>query len=142
MHKREITYTDYNGEEVTDTFYFNLTKSELVELEVNYEAGLESTIKKIIETKDNKALIEQFKRIILLAYGVKSDDGKRFIKNDATREEFSQTAAYDSLFMELATNDSSAATFVTSILPRDMTPVSDKPVLPPPGPIATPSELE
>jgi len=119
MLKREITYEDFDGEKVTGTFYFNLTKSEIIELEVAYSGGLQETLQLIIKTDNKKRLIEEFKRIILLAYGVKSEDGKRFIKNDELREEFSQTAAYDELFIELATNEESAAVFIKGIIPKD-----------------------
>jgi hypothetical protein len=130
MLKREIKYEDFDGNEQTDIFYFNISKPEMVELEVEYPEGLKGFIEKIIETKDNKELINQFKRIILLAYGKKSDDGKRFIKNDELREEFSQTAAYQALFIELATVDNAAADFITGILPKDFTtkPDEDKPL--------------
>jgi hypothetical protein len=141
MLKREITYEDYNGETVTETFYFNLAKSEIIELEVGYKGGLEETIKRIIAAEDNQKLIAEFKKLVLLAYGVKSEDGKRFIKSDALREEFSQTAAYDALFMELATDDGAAATFVTGIIPKDLAAaIPDQPQpmqtveLPPPPP--------
>jgi|SRR4051812_22273373 len=119
MLKREITYEDFDGEKVTGTFYFNLTKSEIIELEVAYSGGLQETLQLIIKTDNKKRLIEEFKRIILLAYGVKSEDGKRFIKNDELREEFSQTAAYDELFIELATSEESAAVFIKGIIPKD-----------------------
>jgi hypothetical protein len=118
MFKRDITYEDFDGEKITESFYFNLNRSELIELEVGYKDGLAEAMQRIIQAKDNKTLIAEFKRIILMSYGVKSDDGKRFIKNDTLREEFSQTAAYDSLFMELATNENSAADFVNGIIPK------------------------
>jgi hypothetical protein len=119
MLKRDITYEDFDGEKVTETFYFNLSKSEIIELEVGYKEGLQEVLQRIIKTEDRKRLVEEFKKIILLSYGVKSDDGKRFVKNEGLREEFSQTAAYDSLFIELATNDESAATFIKGIIPKD-----------------------
>lgn len=120
MLKRDITYEDFNGNTVTETFYFNMTKTEVIELEVSYEGGLEGILKKIIETEDRKGLIEEFKKIVLLSYGMKSPDGKRFIKNDELREEFSQSAAFDVLFIELATDDDAAAIFVKGILPGDL----------------------
>ncbi len=120
MLKRDITYKDFNDKEVTDTFYFNLTKSEIVELEVGYKGGLYETIQRIIDTNDRGGLVTEFKRIVLLAYGQKSEDGKRFIKSEQLREEFSQTAAYDGLFIELATNDEAAANFIKGVLPADM----------------------
>jgi hypothetical protein len=133
MLKRAITYEDFNGETVTEEFYFNITKSELVELEVGHgEGGIEAFIKRIVKAQDNKELIAEFKRIILLSYGVKSADGRRFMKSDELRTEFEQTAAFDALFIELATSDDAAAKFIQGILPRDMTPDQDKPILPPP----------
>ena len=120
MLKRDITYEDFNGETITETFYFNLSKPELVEMEVEVEGGFGKTLQSIIEAKDYKALVKEFKNIILLAYGVKSDDGKRFIKSDQLREEFTQTNAYNELFMQLASDDKAAATFLTAVLPKDM----------------------
>ena len=120
MLKRNITYEDFNGEKVTDTFYFNLTRTEILDVELGYEGGMEEFIKKVVAAEDIKTLIAEFKKLILLSYGERTEDGKRFIKSDKIREEFSQTAAFDSLFMELATNDGSAADFVIGIIPRDM----------------------
>ena len=120
MLKRDITYEDYNGETVTETFYFNLTSTEIIDLQLGYEGGLEAALKKIIETEDVKGIITEFKKIILAAYGIKSEDGKRFMKNDTIREEFSQTAAYDALFMDLSTNENAAADFIKGVVPSSM----------------------
>jgi len=120
MLKREIKYRDFDDNEVTDTFYFNITKSEVVELEVGHKGGMEEWIKKVTKTEDHQALIAEFKRIILLSYGQKSEDGKRFIKTAEMREEFSQTAAFDALFIELATDETAAANFIKGILPADV----------------------
>jgi hypothetical protein len=117
---RPIKYTDFDGVEHTETFHFNLTRAEVVELEVGKKGGLDEFIRDIVKTQDNAALVAEFKRIILLSYGQRSEDGKRFIKSDALREEFSQTAAFDELFIELATSDTAAATFIQGILPKDM----------------------
>ena len=134
MLKRNISYEDFDGEKVTETFYFNLTRSEIVELNVEHKGGLEDAIQRMVKSQDLKSLIAEVKKIVLWSYGVKSDDGKRFIKNDTLREEFSQTAAYDSLFMELATNDDAAATFIKGVIPKDfakeMEKVPDKPMPP------------
>ena len=120
MLKKEITFEDFNGEKTTETLYFNLTKSEMIEMEADYQEGLDATIKRIIKTNDRQGLIREFKKIILKSYGEKSEDGKRFMKSDAIRDAFTQTAAYDAMFMELATNDISAANFMKGILPKDM----------------------
>lgn len=120
MLKRTINYEDFNGENVSEVVYFNLTKSELIELEVSYNNGFSDSLQSIIEAKDQKSLISEFKKIVLLSYGIKSEDGKRFIKSDKLREEFEQTAAYNSLFMELAINDGAAAAFINGIMPKDL----------------------
>lgn len=137
MLKREITYEDFNGNEVTETFYFNISKPELVEMEVEYPEGFSTLIKRIIEEKNHKELINHFKAIVLHAYGQKSEDGKRFIKSDILREEFSQTAAYNVLFMDLATNDDAAASFLKGVLPSDMVAEIDKSAPKPPTPITS-----
>ncbi len=120
MLKRPITYEDFDGVEVTDIFYFNVSKPELIELDAKYERGFAKTLESIVESNDKDALIQKFKEIILLSYGEKSEDGKRFIKNDQVREEFTQTAAYIALYMELAMNDGAAVEFLKGILPKDM----------------------
>lgn len=143
MLKREISYEDFDGNRMTDIFYFNLSKTEIVELEVGYEGGLEAAIRRIMAAQDNKALLAEFKRIILASYGIRSEDGKRFIKTEDLRTEFSQTAAFDALFMELATDDDAAATFIKGILPADLSLEVEKaqtmvvvPLDPPPPPPA------
>lgn len=120
MLKRNITYVNYEGEKVTEVFYFNLSSTELMELQVSHEGGLGGFLQRIIESNNNKKVVEEFKQIILLAYGVRSEDGKRFIKNDQVREEFTQTAAFDALFMELATSDTAAADFINGVVPQEM----------------------
>ncbi len=121
MLKRAINYEDFEGNDATEIFYFNLSEPELIELEVEFENGLKAMLESIIEAKDYKSLVKRFKEIVLLAYGEKSADGKRFIKSDQLREEFSQTAAYISLFMELATDDNAAVIFLKGVLPKKLT---------------------
>ena len=119
MLKKTITYTDYNGNERTEDFYFNLTKAEAMEMEMGTSGGLTETIKKIVAAQDSPSIIKIFKDFILKAYGEKSLDGKRFIKSKEISEAFSQTEAYSQLFMELATNADAAAEFVNGIVPQD-----------------------
>jgi hypothetical protein len=120
MLKRDITYEDFNGDTVTDTVYFNLSKPELMELQVEHKEGFAGMIQQIVKAEDTKALIKEFKSLILMSYGVKSPDGKRFTKSDELREDFSHTGAFQALFMELATDDKVAMQFVQGVLPRDM----------------------
>lgn len=117
MIKKNITYTDYNGVEYNEDFYFNLTNAEILEMEMSTSGGLVETINKIVAAKDQPAIIKLFKDLILKAYGEKSPDGKRFVKSNEISTAFSQTEAYSNLFMELATNAEAAANFVNGIIP-------------------------
>ena len=120
MLKKRIKYTDYDGVEREEDFYFNLTKAEITELELSTEGGLQNAIEKIIDAKDTPQIIQFFKKIILMSYGEKSPDGRRFIKSEKITEEFTQTEAYSELFMELATDEKAAAAFVNGIIPKDL----------------------
>ena len=124
MLSKKIKYVDYNGVERDETFLFNLSKAELMEMELGTTGGLTEIIKKIIETKDQPSIIKIFKDLILKAYGEKSADGKRFIKMDENGQplsrKFAETEAYSVLFMELATDDAKAAEFVNGIIPPDV----------------------
>ena len=118
MLKKTITYTDYNGSERTEDFYFNLSKAEIMEMELSTTGGLAEMIQKIVSAQDSPAIVKIFKELLLKAYGEKSPDGKRFIKSDKISEAFSQTEAYSQLFMELATDAEAAANFVNGIVPN------------------------
>ena len=118
MLKKTITYTDYNGVERTEDFYFNLTKAELMEMEIGTTGGMADMIKRIIDAKDAPAIIKIFKELVLKAYGEKSADGKRFVKSEEISNGFAQTEAYSQLFMELATDADAAAAFVNGIIPH------------------------
>lgn len=117
MLKKTITYVDYDGNERTEDFYFNLNKAELVELNLSEPGGLPALIQKIVSEKDSKQIIETFKKIILKSYGEKSLDGKRFIKSEELSTAFTQTEAYVNLYMELAFNDASATEFINGVVP-------------------------
>lgn len=119
MLKKTITYTDYNGNDRTEDHYFNLSKAEIMEMELSTTGGLAEMIKRIVAAQDQPAIIKIFKDLILKAYGEKSADGKRFIKSDELAIAFSQTEAYSQLFMELATDADAAAKFVNGIIPAD-----------------------
>lgn len=118
MLKKTVTYTDYNGSERTEDFYFNLTKAEIMEMELTTVGGLSAMIEKIVAAKDGPTIIKTFKDLVLKAYGEKSADGRRFIKSPEIAEAFAQTEAYSQIFMELATDDEAAAKFVNGIIPE------------------------
>ena len=122
MLKKTITYTDYNGAERKEDFYFNLTKAEIMEMEVSISGGLTEMINRIVAAQDAPAIVKIFKELILKAYGEKSADGRRFMKVDENGVplsiNFSQTEAYSQLFMELATDADAASAFVNGIVPN------------------------
>lgn len=120
MLKRDITYEDFNGNTTTETFYFNISKPELVELEVEVDGGMTEWIQNIIKSENHREIVAHFKKIVLLAYGKKSPDGKHFIKDDEDKKLFSYSAAYQTLFMELATDAEAAADFLIGAFPKDM----------------------
>lgn len=120
MLKHTLTYEDFDGEEVTEELYFNLSKPELLEMEVEHDEGMYEWINRIVKIKDRKTLIAEWKKLILMAYGEKSADGRSFVKTDELREAFSHTAAFQKFFMDLSTDDEVAATFIKGILPKDL----------------------
>ena len=118
MLKRTMKYEDYNGNQITEDFYFNLTEAELAEMQLSVDGGMAALMETVVNTNDIPTLIKVFKKILLASYGKKSPDGKRFIKNDAIREEFEQCPVYSDLFMELAGDPTKAAKFINAIVPQ------------------------
>ena len=109
---------DFNNEEREEDFYFNLNEAELAEMQLTTDGGMDEKIQKIIDAKDTKEIIALFKDLLLKSYGVKSADGKRFVKNQEIRDAFEFSAAYPVLFMQLATDAEAASAFVNGILPK------------------------
>lgn len=130
MLKKTITYTDYNGLERTEDFYFNISEAELAEMELSTTGGYGEMLKLIVATHDVPALAKIFKELVLKAYGVKSADGKRFEKSEELSTAFSQTEAYVKLYMEMARDANKAADFVNAIIPSHMSKKPDAAVLP------------
>lgn len=120
MIAKTIKYTDFNGVEREEKFFFNLSEAELTEMELSTKGGLQEMINKIIESQDNPSIVKLFKDLILKSYGEKTLDGKRFRKIDEKGNllsiAFSETEAYSKLFMELATDAEKAAEFVNGVI--------------------------
>lgn len=121
MLKKVITYTDYDGLERTEEFRFNLTKAELMDMELTTVGTFSQLLQKIIDEKDLSRLAKLFKEVLLKSYGVKSDDGKRFIKSEELSTAFSQTEAYNVLYMDLLGDTEYAVKFINEIMPKDLT---------------------
>lgn len=119
MLKKTISYTDYDGNERTEDFYFNLSKAEIIEMELGTAGGMKKMLERIVAAQDGKRIMETFREIILKAYGEKTPDGKRFTKSRELSEAFSQTEAYTNLFVELVTNSEAASQFINAIVPQE-----------------------
>ena len=120
MIKKTITYTDYNGVERTENFYFGLNKAEIMDMELSVTGGFRQLLQMIIDKQDIPKLIDAFKMLIKKSYGEKSPDGRRFIKSDELTQAFIQTEAYSELYMELLGDAERAAAFVNGIMPSDV----------------------
>lgn len=118
MLKLTKTFTDYDGNVRTEDFYFNLSKAELMKMEMGETGGLEKLLRKIIAEQDNVKIMEYFDDIISRSYGVKSPDGREFVKSPELTKKFKETEAYSDLFMELCTDAKKAADFVNQVLPN------------------------
>ena len=117
MLKKEILFENLDGETVSETFYFRMSKPDLIKMNVGDEGGMASMIEKVTETQGHQALLELFDKFIRLSVGRR--EGQQFIKNDDIADEFMNTPAYDSLFMELAVNEGAVADFLKGILPSE-----------------------
>ena len=132
MLKKTFKFVDYNGNPRTEDHYFNLTQAEVTELELSVDGGLTAMIKRVVEAQNGGQIIKTMKDLILKSYGVKSPDGRQFIKNQEVRDAFVQTEAYSQLFMELATDAKAASDFFAGVIPAkaDVEPNSETPALP------------
>lgn len=120
MLKKTYTYKDYNDIERTETFYFHFTEAEILDMEMSAEGGFAERVQRIIDAKDQAALMKLIKKFVIDAYGVKSDDGRRFIKNEEVKTAFLECPAFSDIFMDMVTNDELAAEFVNGVIPDTM----------------------
>lgn len=117
MLRKTVTYNDYKGEERTETYHFNLNRAEVLDMQMTTIGGYTEKLQALIDAKNTAELYRLFKDLVLRSYGIVSEDGKRFIKSDKLREEFEQTEAYVTIYMELATNTDKAIEFINGITP-------------------------
>ena len=129
MYKKTMETVDFGGTKRTEDYYFNLTKAELMEMQLTTEGGYKEMIEKILKAQDTKAMVEVFKSAICKAYGVLSPDGRKFVKNQAILDDFMATQAYSDLYMELLQDADAAAEFFNNVIPQ----VEEKPTEPQPA---------
>lgn len=117
MYKITKKYEDFNGKEIERDFYFNLTKADILKMELSEEGGMDKRLQRLVKTQDMKEAIKVFEGLLLMSYGVKTDDG-RFVKNDEVRQEFVSSAAYSEIYWDLATNPEEAQKFIEGVVPK------------------------
>lgn len=121
MYKKTITFDDYNGEKITEDFYFNLNKAEVIKwLTTSGSYTLDKVLERLSKERNGKKIMEIFEDLIKMSYGEKSLDGRKFEKNEEIWNNFYQTEAYSVLFTELVTDAQKAADFVNKIIPKDL----------------------
>lgn len=118
MIKKTIKYVDFKGNEREEDFYFNLSRPELMEMELTTKGGMSDYLQRIVKAQSKEELIKWFRIIILKSYGEKSEDGRRFIKSEELSTAFSQTGAFEKLYMELVSDDKKASEFINAIIPE------------------------
>lgn len=126
MLKKTITFKDLDGNDVTEDFYFNLTKAEIAELQLSHKGGYAEHLKRVISTDDGGLIISTFKDLVMRSVGRRSEDGRRFIKNKEIADEFLQSEAYSEMFLKLVTDANEGAAFVRAIMPADIVAEVDK----------------
>lgn len=117
MYVKKIKYTDYDGNEREEKFYFNLNKAELIKLQHSVNGGYQSYLKRLTETQNEAEIMDIYTKFVDLTYGVKSIDGKRFIKNKEVLDEFVQSEAYSEFFTELMSSQKAQLEFIKGIMP-------------------------
>lgn len=118
MLKKEITYEDFDGVQRTETHYFNITRTELIDLQTSYVGGLDEYLSKIVAEKDTVKIMEMFSKIVDVAYGIKSPDGRLFMKTEEATKEFKSTLAYDQFMWEIMSDEIKASEFINGIVPK------------------------
>lgn len=119
MIKQTYTYTDYNGNERTEDYYFDLREDELVKLELGIDGGMSEKIHRIIAARNIPEIIKVFDEVIMASYGEKSPDGREFVKDPILTKKFMQTKGYEKLFMDFVTKENFAADFFNALIPKD-----------------------
>lgn len=128
MIKKTITYTDFNDDAVTEDFYFHIKKSTLVE-----NLDLKDTLQKLQDqlTAENRtaenlteeevmALLGLVKRLMQLAYGIRSEDGKQHRQSEEIWNDFKDSAAYDAILFQMFQEKGEALAFLSGIMPKDL----------------------
>lgn len=132
MYKETIAFTDYNGIDRQEDFYFNLNESEVMKMELSVPGGLTAMMQRIVQKIDGQQIIDTFEELIRRSYGEKSPDGREFVKSPELTKKFMETEAYNKFFMKICTDSQAATKFFNGIIPQKVdADSSEAPVNPP-----------
>lgn len=120
MLKKTITYENFDGQTITEDLFFNISKNEVLQMELQTPGGYSAKIREMFNKKDTPTIMKNMEEIVLNAYGIKSADGRTFLKNDKIREEFKSSAAYQELMFGLLTDADAAVAFIKGIMPVEI----------------------
>lgn len=119
MITREVTYIDYNGDEQTEKYYFDLTVPEMLELSFSSAGDIQSTLERLSNSRKVGEIFNIIQTLIFKSVGVKSDDGKRFVKNEDVLNDFKQSRGYESFLMKMMQDTDYASKFIEQLIPQD-----------------------
>lgn len=128
MLKRHITYEDYDGVTKEMDAEFHISKSEGAILSAKKINGMSyaEALQKMVNDQDMESMLKVFREMVIMAYGVRSEDGKRFVKDVgegvngiqfSAGRAFSQTPAFDELFMDILQEENGLVNFFNGVLP-------------------------
>lgn len=120
MYRTDVTYENFDGEQVTETCYFNLTKAEMLQLQLQYPEGYQVYLQRLVDDNNRKAMIDEFKHILSMSYGERSADGRKFVKSEEISNAFMASEAYSELFLKLISEEGYAEKFMSAVMPKDI----------------------
>ncbi len=118
MITKKIKYVDFNGTEREEEFLFNINKTEMYKFAKSVPGGMQKFLTDMVVAKDVFGMADMFQEIVLLAYGIKSDDGKRFMKSEEISRSFAESNAFEAFMDEILSNDNMAEQFIKDLLPN------------------------
>lgn len=131
MYRTDVTYENFDGEQVTETCYFNLTKAEMLQLQLQYPEGYQVYLQRLVDDNNRKAMIDEFKHILSMSYGERSADGRKFVKSEEISNAFMASEAYSELFLKLISEEGYAEKFMSAVMPKDIVAQLPSNALPP-----------
>lgn len=123
MLEKKISYEDFNGNKVTETFYFHMSKDDVAEFKYRKDGSdIVDVISRIMSTENVRGVLDILKELARAGVGRKGEIQGRsvFIKDQEAKDLLFYTDAYSELMMELIENPTAASDFIAGMLPKDM----------------------